>query len=340
MTDFDRKPGAGFVHSPWLKKRETLDGGFSAGWGMHFVPSETYWLDIHNHFADVSNIDQARALMREWFGVMDAYRLGQSVMIIKGSEHFDLWNDFAQEDPRFAWIYWPDIDAPDVRLVERAAKHGAVGLKLHNVAIMRGESPADTYHAPAWRDVMEAAQALGLPLLWHVTQRMGFSPYHGGGENAYWTEGWARGVTITNEDLLGDMLSILKAYPDIRIIGAHQLHLGLTRLDALLDEHKNLYIDSSCGFTLRWADDFIDQDRAIIKAFVEKHAGRILFGTDSGLSPGNTDEYLRQAARNHMRFFLRLGLQDETLQAVAWANAKALLRLPDIPSDRRGNVRP
>lgn len=78
----------------------------------------------------------------------------------------------------------------------------------------------------------------------------------------------------------------------------------------------------------------------MLKAFVEKHHARILFGTDSGLTPGGSDEYLFQAARNHMRFFLRLGLSDEVLQAVAWKNAKTLYRLPDIPTARRGNVRP
>jgi predicted TIM-barrel fold metal-dependent hydrolase len=334
MIDLDRP------RSPWLSERETLDNGFSRGWGLHFQPSEEYWLDAHNHFERVTSVEQASAVMLEWYSKMDAYRLGQSIMIIEGSELFDLWSEFALEDPRFAWMYWPDIDQPRVKLVERAAARGAVGLKLHNHRIMRGLTSPDIYRTPAWRDVFDAASSLRLPLLWHVAQRTGYSPYHGGGINAYWSEGRPRGVTITNEDLLQSALSVLDEYPGLTIIGAHQLHVGLARLASLFDRYDRLLIDTSCGFTLRWSDDFIDEDRMLLKAFVEKYQTRVMFGTDSSLYPGCADEYAVLAARNHMRFILRLGLANDALQAVAWRNAKSLFRLGDVPTSRRGNVRP
>src|SRR5690606_19857022 len=94
----------------------------------------------------------------------------------------------------------------------------------------------------------------GRPVLWHVTQRLSASPYHGGGENSYWSEGWARGVTFTNEDLLGVTLQVMRNHPGLIVQGAHQLHVGFDRLARLFEEYPNLYIDTSCAWYVRWAD--------------------------------------------------------------------------------------
>lgn len=327
-------------HSPDVALRDTQDSGFSKDWGLHFRPSEAYWIDVHNHLSGVYTRKAADELLDAWYRQLDAYRLGQSIMLIEGAGHFDLWAALAREDPRFAWMYWPAIDAPSLADVERAARHGAVGLKMHNARIMAGDMPPDIYETAAWQRVFAFAEEASLPLLWHVTQRHSVSPYHGGGENAFWSQGWERGVRITNEDLLQGMLRLMARYPKLRVVGAHQLHVGPERLSALLDAHENLYIDSSCGFFLRWADDFIEEDRLRLKAFVQRYAHRILYGTDSGLAPGRVDPYLVQGSLCHARFFLRLGLEDAALQRVAWQNAKALFGLPSVSGARRGNFRP
>ena len=33
-----------YIHSPFVALRDTIDNGFSGGWGLHFQPSEEYWL--------------------------------------------------------------------------------------------------------------------------------------------------------------------------------------------------------------------------------------------------------------------------------------------------------
>lgn len=326
--------------SPYVAQRETQDGGFSRGWGLHFLPSEEGWIDIHNHLEDIGSRQDADALLDNWFARLDAYRLAASVMIIDGAEHFDLWETLAREDSRFAWIYWPDIRNPNPALVERAARKGAVALKLHNQLIMEGEVRGDIYDSAQWRAVFAFACEAGLPLLWHVTQRVGYSPYHGGGENAYWSAGQGKNGGITNEDLLQGTLRVLNDYPGIKIIGAHQLHIGLDRLRSLFNEYEHLYIDSSCGFYLRWADDFIESDRIILKEFVEKYADRVLYGTDTMFKANSIDDYLVQGNLCHARFMLRLGLEHGALQKVAWKNATTLFKLPEICGARRGCVRP
>ena len=327
-------------HSPYLMQRETLDNGFSKGWMPHFPPSEEYWIDVHVHLMGVKDADDLKRLLDEWFSRLDAYRLGKIVAIVDQDELFGVFDELSKKDPRFAWMYWPKIDAPSVALVREAVRHGACALKLHNSPIMGGRIPRQVYQSNEWQAILSYAETAGIPLLWHVTQRHSYSPYHGGGLNAYWQDGWAKGVTFTNEDLLQDVLAQMRRHPNLKVIGAHQLHVGVERLSALFKEYKNLYIDSSCGMYLRWADEFIEADRLLLREFVETWSERIVFGTDAGLSPGSVDEYAVQGFLCHPHFMLKLGLSDKALQDVAWRTSQQLFNLKPVSSARRGSVRP
>ena len=327
-------------HSPYLIQRDTLDNGFSGGWMPHFQPSEEYWVDVHVHLSGISDAEGLQRLLDEWFSRLDAYRLGKVVAITDNEKLFRALGEAAKKDPRFAWMYWPKIDAPSLSLVREAVQNGACGLKLHNKPLIEGATPRSVWQRNVWQEIFSFAEATGLPLLWHVTQRMGYSPYHGGGLNSYWKDGWAKGVDFTNEDLLQDMLTIMRRFPKLRVIGAHQLHVGLERLQKLFQEYENLYIDSSCGMYLRWADEFIEEDRIVLRDFIENWSERILFGTDADMKPANMDEFAMQSFLCHARFMLKLGLSDKALQDVAWRTASGMLKLSPVSSARRGNVRP
>ena len=327
-------------HSPYLLQRDTMDNGFSRNWMPHFLPSEEYWVDIHAHLSGVTGIDDLQQLLNNWFAQLDAYRLGIVVAITGQDELFDVFGETVKKDPRFAWIYQPNIDNPSSSLVREAVQNGASGLKIHNVRIIEGKTPRDIWKQNEWQEIFSFAEQAGIPILWHVTQRHGYSPYHGGGLYAYWEKGWTRGVTFTNEDLLQDILAIMRHYPKLKVIGAHQLHIGPERLQVLFNEYENLYIDSSCGMYLRWADEFIEADRLFLRDFVEKWSERILFGTDASFEPGSLDEYAIQGFLCHARFMLKLGLNDKALQDVAWRTSSNLLKLPPVSAARRGNVRP
>ena len=327
-------------HSPYLLQRDTMDGGFSRGWMPHFLPSEEYWVDMHAHLSGVTGADGLKQLLDAWFARLDAFRLGRVVAITEQEELFAVFGEAVQKDARFAWIYWPRNDAPSLSAVQEAIRHGACGIKLHNREIMEGKVQREIWQHDEWQKIFSYAEKSGIPLLWHVTQRHSYSPYHGGGLYPYWQSGWASGVTFTNEDLLQDVLTIMRRYPKLKVIGAHQLHVGPERLHKLFQEYENLYIDSSCGMYLRWADEFIEEDRILLRNFIERWSDRILFGTDADIKPGNIDEYAIQSFLCHTRFLLKLGLSDKTLQDVAWRTANKMLKLQPVSAARRGNVRP
>ena len=327
-------------HSPYLLQRDTMDSGFSRDWMPHFLPSEEYWVDMHAHLSGIAGADDLKQLMDTWFSRLDAYRLGKVVVITEQTELFSVFRAAVEKDPRFAWMYWPSIDEPSLSLVREAVQNGACALKMHNMKIMEGKTPRDVWQRKEWQEIFLFAEAAGIPILWHVTQRHSYSPYHGGGLHAYWNSGWEQGVNFTNEDLLQDVLAIMRRYPKLKVIGAHQLHVGPERLQSLFQEYENLYIDSSCGMYLRWADDFIEEDRLLLRDFIEKWPERIVFGTDADIKPGSIDEYAIQGFLCHARFMLKLGLSDETLQNIAWRTTNNLLKLQPVSAARRGNVRP
>jgi hypothetical protein len=194
-------------HSPYLIQRDTIDGGFSRGWMPHFLPSEEYWVDMHTHLSGITGAGQLQQLIDDWFARLDAYRLGKVVAITEQDELFNLFGQMVANEPRFAWMYWPDIDQPSFSLVREAMNHGACALKIHNVKIIEGKTPRKIWESEAWQQIFAFAETNGVPILWHVTQRHGYSPYHGGGLNSYWKSGWALGVDFTNEDLLQDVLA-------------------------------------------------------------------------------------------------------------------------------------
>ena len=314
-------------HSPYLLMRDTIEGGFSGGWMPHFVPSEDHWIDMHTHLRNFNSEDDLRRTLDEWFSRVSTYRLGKVVTITGQDNMFAVFNDFSQNDRRFAWIYRPPITTPSVEKVREAVRNGACAIKLHNASIMQARVPRDIYESDEWQAIFAFAEREEIPLLWHVTQRLGYSPYHGGGLNTYWSDGWEKGIDFNNEDLLQDVLKLMKRFPKLKVIGAHQLHVGLDRLDELFKNYENLYIDSSCGMYLRYADEFIEEDRLKIRDFFETWSERIVFGTDIFLSPGSTNDYSVETFQCHSRFILKLGLNDKALQDVAWRTAERLLRV-------------
>jgi predicted TIM-barrel fold metal-dependent hydrolase len=314
-------------NSHWLSMRDTLDDGFSRGWLPHFMPSEDYWTDMHIHLRNISGMDELEQALDQWFSKSSAYGLRKIVVITGQVSMFEVFGELSKKDPRFAWIYRPSMNDMSVAQVREAVRHGACALKLHNASIMAGRTPRHIWQNDDWQAIFAYLESVGIPILWHVTQRHGFSPYHGGGLNSYWSDGWEKGIDFTNEDLLQDVLALMRRYPKLKVIGAHQLHVGLDRLNELLKAYENLYIDSSCGMTLRWADEFIEKDRLALREFVETWSERIAFGTDLSLSTGGMNEYSMLTFLSHARFILTLRLDDKALQDVAWRTSQQLFNL-------------
>ena len=329
-----------YPHSPYIKERKKLDNGFSKDWGFHFQPSEDYWLDCHSHLDNGETYLEINKLLNQWFLKLDGFRLGKVLLITNNVNLFKVYKKIIEKDERFSWIFWMPFDKPDCELLQTAINHGAVGLKLHNGSIIKSMGEPKVWLTDKWKKIFRLAEKNKLPILWHVTQRVSFSPYHGGKAHSYWKEGKQKSIEFTNEDLLQVFLEVLELHPNLKFIGAHQLHIGLERLSTLLDKYDNLYIDTSCGFYVRWADVLYEKDRKILWEFFIKYKDRILFGTDSSLAPNVIDEYLVQGFLCHARFILQLRLPYNILQMISHQNSEHVFGITPVQTSTRGNVRP
>ncbi|MBI3947645.1 MAG: amidohydrolase family protein [Armatimonadetes bacterium] len=332
-------PDSGLPHCPDVAEREVEDGGFSLGWGFHMLTSERYWVDSHCHYA-FRSAEDGRAGNSRWFDRLESQRLGQIVNVSGTPATLDAFAEVAQE-PRFAWFIRLSHDDPNLDAYQRAVELGVTGLKLHNGPLISYNADYRRWEGDEWARVFAEVNRQKKPIVWHATQRVSASAYSGGALRSNWSEGWKNGVTFTNEDLLQTYLRLLRAYPDISFVGAHQLYLGLERLGSLFEEYPNFYVDTSVGCVVRDGDQMHPEDQALWRDFVIRYADRILFATDCGT--GGTGALLdvnAQAFINHARFIRQLCLPDDVLQKVAWANAVRVYGLQEHVPPRRSNVRP
>jgi predicted TIM-barrel fold metal-dependent hydrolase len=329
--------------APDVIERDTIDGGFSKGLFPHISPAEELWVDSHIHIdnlADgnapkITDKDSLIQVLDEWFARVGWTRLGK-IVGITAQERFELFGEVSKTDPRFAWMWWPNIDAPDPSKIRNAVANGSCAIKIHNGPIMAAKTPRNVFQRNDWQEIFAYAESNDIPLLWHVVQRVNPSAYHGRGISTMWSPN----QDFTNKDLLNDVLAVMRRYPKLKIVGAHALHLGIDRLDELFQEFENLYIEGSTTLHLRWADDFSDEVRALLQDFFQKWSKRVLFGTDiTNVSPGRILESTVRGYLNHPRFFLKLWLSDDALQNIAWRNAYRLFKLTPGLWARRGNVR-
>ena len=337
-TDADLYP-----HAPDVLERETEDSGFSRGWGFHFQTSERYWIDCHVH---ARGGPEFRQCLDEWFDWAVAWRLAKLIAVDgkpRSPETQFSYEDLAtvaKEDTRLAFLYFPGLDDTDTEPLEHALELGARGLKLWSpTLVIEGRQP-DEFEHPKWEGVFKIVNDRRLPIVWHVTQRLTDSPYTGGGRNAYWSEGWKKGVKYTNEDLLQSFLRIAQAYPKGYFIGAHQLHVGWDRLEQIFEEYPNVYTDTSIGCFVRWGDVMYPEDQKKLRDFFIKYSDRIVFGTDIGVGINQHQETYRLSLMGHMLFIRQLRLPYSELQKVSHQNAERLFRLEKSSDVRMGTIRP
>jgi len=335
-------------HTPDVFERQTEDNGFSNGWGFHFQPSERYWIDCHTHVSAKTDFLNA---LNEWLDWGFARRLSKVILLdghpksLKNAFSddpfsYDELSDTIKNDKRAIFLYAPGVDTPDTEPLLEALEYGAKGIKLWSPTFIIEGRPFDEFEHQKWMPFFKIVNDRKLPVLWHVTQRMTASPYTGGSLHAYWSEGWKKGVKYTNEDLLQSYLRITKAYPDAKFIGAHQHYLGWDRLEKILNEYPNNYIDTSIGCFIRQGDIMYPEDQSIIRDFFIKYSNRILFGTDTGIGKGSHQETNRLGLIGHQQFIRQLRLPYAVLQKVSHENTERLFGIEASSDKRVGNIRP
>ena len=342
---YDRESEEICPHAPDVIERELAEAGFSKGWAMHCKPVPKYFFDSHVHysaekegvasrlgpFAETVEALGVRRLLIifQIYGEKWNYAL-KSENIMDGFPYFTIGELKKQIGALFSgneklfWSAYLNYQSPEKELIKAAADLGARCVKLHNAPQIEENAPFDLWLSDEWRGVFDAISKRGLPILWHVTQRLPSNVYTGGGRNVYWEKGWRNGVTYGNEDLLQVFLTCCRRYPGINFIGAHQLHIGWERLDELFTEHNNLYVDTTIGCMLRPYDDFYPRDKEYLRKIFIKWADRIIFGTDS-FGAYNEQNYLQ-----HLRFITKLDLPQDALDKICFGNLERLCKIPRL----------
>ncbi len=327
-------------HAPDVLDRETSDNGFSAGWGLQMQPSVKYWIDCHTHMLETEPRNVLEATAR-WHDTMWAFRLRRHAAVDGTINRHIAFAAAANADDRFLWYCRLKPDQPDPSHLKQCKDFGAVGLKLHNAPLIGDAMDPKTVLSDAWHEIYALSGDLGMPIIWHVTQRLSESAYTGGGKDSYWKKGWEKGVKFSNEDLLQDFLEAVAAHPKTIFIGAHQLHLGPERLGKLFHDHPNLVADTSIGCFVGYGDRMYESDRMHWRQFVLEHSDRLLFGTDVMLDRKSAGtELLRQHFLGHLRWVRQLELPQEALSRVAHENFERIAGLQPVPPLPWGALRP
>lgn len=322
-----------FPHAPDVLERETSDDGFSAGWGFHQAPSESYWINCHTHMTATTEA-AIREAVQLYFSRAGAMRVRRIVAMDGKPDRIEGFTRVAGKDDRFLWMAWPHYSAPDLKFLRKwTKKPGFAGLKLHNAPVITEAGKPEVWQSGAWDEMFEFCAEMGKPVLWHVTQRLTDCPYMGGGRNSYWKVGQPKGVKFTNQDLLDVFLDVVSRNPRTRFIGAHHLHIGPESAAKLFRKHPNLSVDLSCGNTVREGDVMREDDRQRWRNYVIKQADRLLFGTDCTLGKEGKEWYIWESLAAHQRFVRHLRLPKEVLEKIAHGNFERLAGLEPIQLD-------
>jgi predicted TIM-barrel fold metal-dependent hydrolase len=116
--------------------------------------------------------------------------------------------------------------------------------------------------------------------------------------------------------------------------------VGWDRLEQILDEYPNVYIDTSIGCFVRWGDVMYPEDQKKLRDFFIKYSDRIVFGTDIEVGEGAHQETYRLSLMGHMLFIRQLRLPYDELQKVSHQNAEKLFQLGEASDVRMGTIRP
>lgn len=188
----------------------------------------------------------------------------------------------------YPWLVAGATFHPDDPGLERLVERALVELRLRVVKLhcsVGRFSPADPRLGPLWR----TAARLGAPVVTHAGQR-------------------SAGETAAEE--VDELIPVLRAHPDLRLIVAHSGHPHTERTLQLMASFPNLYGD----LTPVWLSPV-----QISAEMLTRFAGRLLFGSDAPNCPTSAREL---AARIE-----GMGLDAAALAALLGGTAQSLIPL-------------
>lgn len=304
-------------------------------------------LDMHSH-----PYAKTDAEIEEWVHTMDEVGVEKTTILTmatgaefdgiqkkysKHPERFEMWCGFD-----FSRYSQPDFGTASVKELQRCHDAGARGVgEIHDKGkgLRSGKSNAPGMHPddPRMDSLFEKCGELAMPVSLHVAdpiwmyQKM--DRHNDGLMNAYdWRLDNQPGI-VGLSGMVDILERTLARHRSTTIIACHfaNLDYDLARLGEVLDRNPNLYADISA----RYAETAPIPRFAA--QFYEKHAGRLLYGTDMGFDKPmyrttfrileSLDEHFYEVDQFSYHWSLNgFGLSDAILKQVYHDNAAKLMQ--------------
>ncbi|MCU1499833.1 MAG: amidohydrolase 2 family protein [Acidimicrobiales bacterium] len=203
------------------------------------------------------------------------------------------------------WAAWPHLGdgfpAAAERSLRAQVRRGASGLKVWKtlgLEALDGDGQLVAVDDPRLDQVWGTCEELGLPVVVHVGDPHEFFEPIGPanprsdelGRHPEWH--WHALAPVSFAELIDQFERLVARWPATTFVGAHALDLlhDPTRLEALLSEHENLFVDLGARFV-----ELEAAGPAAVDLLV-RHHDRFLYGLDH---PPEVEQYERTIATTH-----------------------------------------
>jgi predicted TIM-barrel fold metal-dependent hydrolase len=301
-------------------------------------------VDCHTHFGGehLDQIDDLLAAEREG-GV---HRLALMVTSVPGRANENAQAIYAKyRHPESVYVFAgmdyaavsEDVDHrltyPFPQQIDRLLALGVDGVKLINGKPDARKNSGIALDSVLYEGFYARAEALQLPLLWHVSDPEEFWDPAAAPEWAS-SHGWCYDASFpTNVQLYQEVAHVLARHPNLKVVFAHFCFLSdfLDRAAALLDEYPGVNLDLAPGIEM--LHNFSKRpDEA--RGFFLRYQDRILYGTDLSCgtewSPG-----LKLSRIWVVRSFLETGetFHVPTDDSLVWPDHRTMIRGIKLPEE-------
>ncbi|MEP7266851.1 MAG: amidohydrolase family protein [Saprospiraceae bacterium] len=314
----------------------------------HITKAKYPIIDFHSH-----DYPKSKAEVETWIKTMDETGIAKIIILSysTGSRFDSIVDKYAPYKDRFeVWcgFDYTGYDKPGwqthaVAELERCFKKGAKGVgELGDKGL--GEfysfpTKGSGLHVddPAMKPLIEKCGALGMPISIHVSEDawmyLDADASNDGLMNAgKWKVDMTKPGILGHDALVKTLENAVKQNPGTTFIACHLANTcsDLSQLGRLFDLYPNLYADIAARY-----GELAPVPRTV-KAFMEKYAGKIVYGTDMGMAKEmylitlrileSADEHFYD--REHFNYHWPLhglDLSDKTLRKIYNRNAKKIL---------------
>jgi predicted TIM-barrel fold metal-dependent hydrolase len=266
-------------------------------------------VDCHVHLRDEADIEvflglgeQLSVVRMNLLSTPDPETVNDNPLVLLAkSRRPDFFHVFAGLDHSTAFS-GERVRAPELaEQVDLLADLGADGVKLLDSKPTSRKHMDVPIDGDCYRGLFNRLEERGLPVLWHVADPEEFwDPQRTPGWAA--ERGWGYDESfVPKERLYAEVEAVLERHPRLKVIFPHFYFLSadLERAERFLADHPNVHLDLAPGIELFYN---LSKNPALSREFFVDHADRILFGTDTGMTPRLPPETCRARVELVARF--------------------------------------